>query len=170
MVLHKSFTGKGNREKISGLHSNPELFVDFSYSCRFAGFTRLDLAPRKLPEPAMGLVLRALLHEHLTGRVQQREGDNDPHCRRIFHVCANHQPFLREPTVKTAMPLSLGTIMKTFLRKFFRNDRGATAIEYGLLISLIGLAATFGMKSFGDAMYNMYLNVDNSTSDKVQGN
>jgi pilus assembly protein Flp/PilA len=57
--------------------------------------------------------------------------------------------------------------MKTFLRNIIRNDRGATAIEYGLLISLIGLAATFGMKSFSDAVYNMYVEVNANTSEKV---
>lgn len=59
--------------------------------------------------------------------------------------------------------------MKTLLRKIFRNERGATAIEYGLLISLIGLAATFGMKNFSDAMYNMYVTVNENTQEKTKG-
>ncbi|MGE8132069.1 Flp family type IVb pilin [Novosphingobium subterraneum] len=53
--------------------------------------------------------------------------------------------------------------MKTLLRKIFRNLSGATAVEYGLLISLIGLAATFGMRNFSDALYNLYVTVDRST-------
>lgn len=57
--------------------------------------------------------------------------------------------------------------MKNFIQHIIRNQRGATAIEYGLLISLIGLAATFGMKSFSDAMYNMYVEVNENTSEKV---
>lgn len=59
--------------------------------------------------------------------------------------------------------------MKTLLRSIFRNEGGATAIEYGLLISLIGLAATFGMKNFSDAMYNMYLTVNENTQEKTGG-
>ncbi|MBF9149954.1 Flp family type IVb pilin [Novosphingobium jiangmenense] len=59
--------------------------------------------------------------------------------------------------------------MKTLLRKIFRNDRGATAIEYGLLISLVGLAATFGMKNFSEAMYNMYVTVNENTQEKTNG-
>lgn len=59
--------------------------------------------------------------------------------------------------------------MKTLLRNIIRNECGATAIEYGLLISLIGLAATFGMKQFGDAMYNMYMTVNENTLEKVNG-
>lgn len=59
--------------------------------------------------------------------------------------------------------------MKTLLRRIFRNERGATAIEYGLLISLIGLAATFGMKNFSEALYNMYVAVSENTQDKTKG-
>jgi pilus assembly protein Flp/PilA len=59
--------------------------------------------------------------------------------------------------------------MKTLLRKIFRNDRGATAIEYGLLISLVGLAATFGMKNFSEAVYNMYVTVNENTQEKTNG-
>lgn len=59
--------------------------------------------------------------------------------------------------------------MKTLLRRIFRNERGATAIEYGLLISLIGLAATFGMKNFSEALYNMYVAVSENTQEKTKG-
>ncbi|MDT0508111.1 Flp family type IVb pilin [Novosphingobium sp. MMS21-SN21R] len=60
--------------------------------------------------------------------------------------------------------------MKILLRKIFRNESGATAIEYGLLIACIGMAMIFGMKSFSDSMYNMYLTVNNNTSEKVGSN
>ncbi|OZA20895.1 MAG: hypothetical protein B7X90_04290 [Novosphingobium sp. 17-62-19] len=53
--------------------------------------------------------------------------------------------------------------MKTLLQDLFRDEGGATAIEYGLLIALIGMAMVFGMKSFGDAMFNLYLTVDENT-------
>ncbi|KHS48430.1 Flp family type IVb pilin [Novosphingobium subterraneum] len=57
--------------------------------------------------------------------------------------------------------------MKTLLQKIFRNHCGATAVEYGLLISLIGLAATFGMKNFTAALYNLYVTVDENTNQKT---
>ena len=57
--------------------------------------------------------------------------------------------------------------MKTLLLKIFRNHCGATAVEYGLLISLIGLDATFGMKNFTAALYNLYVTVDENTNQKT---
>lgn len=59
------------------------------------------------------------------------------------------------------------TEMKTLLLKIFRNHSGATAVEYGLLISLIGLAATFGMKNFTEALYNLYVIVDKNTDQRT---
>lgn len=59
--------------------------------------------------------------------------------------------------------------MKNLLLKILRHESGATAIEYGLLIACIGMAATFGMKSFSDAMYNMYVTVNENTAQKVAG-
>lgn len=59
--------------------------------------------------------------------------------------------------------------MKSVLRKIIRNESGATAIEYGLLIASIGLAATFGMKTFSEAVYNLYVAVDENSLKKVSG-
>ena len=35
------------------------------------------------------------------------------------------------------------------LRKFFKNDKGATAIEYGLIAALIAVAAISAMTGLG---------------------
>ena len=59
--------------------------------------------------------------------------------------------------------------MKNLLLDIFRNENGATAIEYGLLVACIGMAMVFGMKSFSDSMYNMYVTVNENTSQKVGG-
>lgn len=60
-------------------------------------------------------------------------------------------------------------IVKNLLLKVFRSESGATAIEYGLLIACIGMAATFGMKTFSDSIYNMYVSVNENTAQKVAG-
>ena len=45
--------------------------------------------------------------------------------------------------------------MKT-IRKFFKNDKGATAIEYGLIAALIAVAAIGAMSSLGDKLGNTF--------------
>ena len=37
----------------------------------------------------------------------------------------------------------------TFIRKFVKNNKGATAIEYGLIAALIAVAAVAAMSTLG---------------------
>ena len=49
-----------------------------------------------------------------------------------------------------------------FFRKLSKNDKGATAIEYGLIAALIAIAAIGAMSSLGTKL--------TSTFNKVAGN
>ena len=46
--------------------------------------------------------------------------------------------------------------MKKFLRKLIKNDKGATAIEYGLIAALIAVAAIAGVTSAGEQVGNTF--------------
>ena len=48
---------------------------------------------------------------------------------------------------------------KTFL-KVLNNQRGATAIEYGLIAALIAVAAIGAMKGVGTKLVTTYTNVE----------
>jgi pilus assembly protein Flp/PilA len=50
--------------------------------------------------------------------------------------------------------------MKTF-KKFLRNESGATAIEYGLIASLIAVAAITAMTTVGTNLSGTFTNVSN---------
>ncbi|MCW2366464.1 pilus assembly protein Flp/PilA [Sphingobium sp. B7D2B] len=52
--------------------------------------------------------------------------------------------------------------MKT-LRNLFKNDKGATAIEYGLIAALIAVAAIAGMSAIGGSLGNTF----NGVSEKL---
>ncbi len=45
------------------------------------------------------------------------------------------------------------------LRKFMRNEKGATAIEYGLIATLIAIAAITAMTSVGNKLTTTFNNV-----------
>jgi pilus assembly protein Flp/PilA len=47
------------------------------------------------------------------------------------------------------------------LRKIFRDNKGATAIEYGLIAALIAVAAITAMTSLGENLENTFNNVSN---------
>ena len=45
------------------------------------------------------------------------------------------------------------------LRKFIRNNKGATAIEYGLIAALIAVAAITAMQGLGSSLNTTFTNV-----------
>lgn len=49
-----------------------------------------------------------------------------------------------------------------FLRKFIRNSKGATAIEYGLIAALIAVAAISAMSQLGGKISTTFNNVSDN--------
>jgi len=47
----------------------------------------------------------------------------------------------------------------SFIRKFVKNSKGATAIEYGLIAALIAVAAVSAMTSLGTKLSTTFNNV-----------
>lgn len=47
----------------------------------------------------------------------------------------------------------------SFIRKFIKNSKGATAIEYGLIAALIAVAAVTAMTSLGGKISTTFNNV-----------
>ena len=47
-------------------------------------------------------------------------------------------------------------------RKFLKNTKGATAIEYGLIAALIAVAAVTAMTGLGKTISNTFNNVSNA--------
>lgn len=53
----------------------------------------------------------------------------------------------------------------TFVRKLFKNNKGATAIEYGLIAALIAVAAIGAMSSLGGKLNSTFNKVANNLQD-----
>jgi len=54
--------------------------------------------------------------------------------------------------------------VKKYLMNFIRNDCGATAIEYGLIASLIGVAIIAGVKALGTGLSGTFASVSGNLS------
>lgn len=55
--------------------------------------------------------------------------------------------------------LDRGQSMRTFFCAILRNDRGATAIEYGLIVSLIVIAMVVSLTTVATKTISMWNNV-----------
>lgn len=49
--------------------------------------------------------------------------------------------------------------MSHVLSRFFKDESGATAIEYGLIAALIGIAMIAGAKPLGNALNATFTNI-----------
>jgi len=52
-----------------------------------------------------------------------------------------------------------GTAMKTVFARFIKDESGATAIEHGLIASLIAVAAIAAMTTIGSKLNTTFTNV-----------
>lgn len=59
--------------------------------------------------------------------------------------------------------------MKAILKLLARDSRGATAIEYGLIVALIAVAAIGGMKEMAGGSGSMWGDIQTQVSAATQG-
>ena len=59
--------------------------------------------------------------------------------------------------------------MKSVIKRLIGNDAGATAIEYGLILSLMVLVMNSALESFADGSISMWNNVSTRTADAISG-
>ncbi len=54
------------------------------------------------------------------------------------------------------------------IRHLIRNNKAATAIEYGLIAALIAVAAIAAMQGLGNSLKNTFSNVSGTMDSKVK--
>ncbi|MDR3514877.1 MAG: Flp family type IVb pilin [Azospirillaceae bacterium] len=59
--------------------------------------------------------------------------------------------------------------MRNLIRKFIRNERAATALEYGLLAALIAGGIIVGARTLGNSITNMFSTMS-TTMNTAAGN
>ncbi len=58
----------------------------------------------------------------------------------------------------------------TFMQRFARDESGATAIEYGLIVALIAIGFLVGLRAVGDANTQTWNNASGTLVNAMQGN
>lgn len=59
--------------------------------------------------------------------------------------------------------------MKATITKFFQDESGATAIEYGLIAALVSVAAILALQAMGGALNEMFNSVATILTNAVAG-
>lgn len=55
------------------------------------------------------------------------------------------------------------------MRRWLRDERGATAIEYALIASLVSVAMIAGLNSYSSETVAMYARISNAVSGAIGG-
>jgi pilus assembly protein Flp/PilA len=104
------------------------------------------------------------LHQYLTIRTDQGCCHYAGHCREIFHLRSGSQPFVSTFRRNSVSPQSNRRgPMKDYLVALSKDESGATAIEYGLIIALVVLAMIAGMSRFASTTINMWNHVQSAS-------
>lgn len=56
-------------------------------------------------------------------------------------------------------------IVRHLVSRFVRDERGATMLEYGLLVGLIAIVAIAGMTAFGGSITTMFNGLSDTAGD-----
>jgi len=56
--------------------------------------------------------------------------------------------------------------MKTFLARFAQDESGATAIEYGLIAALIGVAIVTGARAIGGSLDTLFTDINTELNNR----
>ena len=155
---------EGSGPQVVGVKVNAQLFLRLAHHRLGRRFTGFDLAAWILPQPAMVLVRRTLVHQHAACTIAQSERDDRQPCRVIFQFLRASQEFLNtspatSPDVSYELAEGSNLEMIRFFRKLKQDDQGATAVEYGLIIALIFLAIAGSVSAFGQSTISMWDNV-----------
>lgn len=59
--------------------------------------------------------------------------------------------------------------MSRIIKRLYGDQAGATAIEYGLILSLMVLVMMSALESFADGSISMWNNVSTRTADAISG-
>jgi len=57
--------------------------------------------------------------------------------------------------------------MSKFVTRFFKDESGATAIEYGLIAALVAVVIVSGLQVLGPALDNAFTSIGEDVNDAV---
>ena len=56
----------------------------------------------------------------------------------------------------------IASVLSKVVARFVRDQRGATMVEYGLLLGLVAIAAIVGLTALGTAINSMFNSVEDN--------
>ncbi len=145
--------------QIGRIDADSQFLLQLSRECHLRLFIILQLAAGKLPEAGHFPAFRALLQQYPSIRTHQCGSDHKQQCRIFFQFCFRCKDFVNGSVEKRGRRnprMNWNQIMLKFFRGIVKAQDGATAVEYGLIVSLIVVAIIGAMNTVADLTINMW--------------
>lgn len=160
---------EAEREEVVFRHIDREFLPQLTRQRARRSLSRLDLAAWELPQTAMRLVQRSLLHQHAPTRILQ--GSCDDEKRRTVG-----QGHMGERIVKAQLLLLcsmsdaryIRAKLGRYVRLLAQSRRGGTAVEYAMIIAVIFLAVAAAISQTADANLAIWDDVSGKFAEAMQ--
>ena len=166
-ALFLASLGETGRLEIAYVERQSEFLLDFTDKCERRKFALFDLASGEFPQSAMMLSLRTAMHEYASIGSHQSGGDHQHPCRIIFQLDGHRKPFVRILLRNRKLSDRIGRgngNMKKLFKAILGDASGATAVEYGLIVSLIVIAIITSVRSVADETNGLWATVSQAVT------
>ena len=171
--LVRRFLGDSGRVEPFGNEFDSQLFQYLAAQRKYLIFLIFYLPAGKLPPACMALVRRALLQQQAPRSVAESCGHYRDGCRTIFHVNLSPQRFISievgEGTHRAVRPGGQSMRGSQFFKQLLRDDRGATAIEYGLILALICVTIIVSLQALAGENRETWTIVEEESTNAMDG-
>ena len=159
--------GKSQRAHGTWIERQPKLLANLPRKRKARIFLAFHLSTGEFPLPRVSLSGEPLLQQQAAVRIPDRRGDYRQPCRLFFHGNVHREPFLNAVlTVREAGTKIGGSRAMTIMRKLqrlMRDNRGATAIEYGLILAMVFLAMMGAVVALGTEESSLFNKVSSTS-------
>lgn len=170
MAIAKRFAGECRRGKATRMGGYAQFLFEFPYKRRFGRFSRFDLAAGKLPQSGERTAGWPFLKKDATIRIDKSDGDDMQEGSGQGFFGHRHNNLLTHNALHPGLATARGgIIVRGKVRDFFRSalaasERGATAVEYGLICAMIVLAMFVALQNVASKTMSMWNNVATEVS------
>jgi pilus assembly protein Flp/PilA len=172
-ALPTSLVGESCRRHRGDIERQAELLGNLADQGKARIFLGFYLAAGEFPLPGVGLSGQSLLQQEPPRIVADRGGDDRQPCRFFCHTRPSRELFLNAAMSQRSTGTKTGgsnamKILLTF-RAILADTRGATAIEYALILSLIFLAMMGGVEAFSTQLIAVWNKVSSTSANAMAG-
>ena len=167
------FLGEGERLHRMRIERQRKFLGNLSNQGKRRIFMHFHFATGKFPEPAVMLTSRALLEQNTALAVLDRSGHHRLPCRTSFHLNLFRERIvnddLRIPSTGKQIGGSIAMNFVRILQRLAHDTRGATVVEYGMILAGIFLVMAGALSALGDQQKGTFTAMAEAASGAMAG-